>query len=46
LAHLRTEFAILQNSASLNPMLDMKYGTPGSPLGMRHVPGSFHISQR
>jgi hypothetical protein len=40
------EFAIDQNSASVSPVLDITYGTPGRPFGSDHVPGSFHIKKR
>jgi hypothetical protein len=40
------EFAIAQNAASVNPVVDIAYGTPGRPFGSDHVPGSFHIKKR
>jgi hypothetical protein len=38
--------ATVQNSASVSPLVVRKYGTPGMPLGMAHVPGSFQLIHR
>ncbi len=40
------EFATVQNSVSVSPLVIRKYGTPGKLFGMAHVPGSFQIIHR